>query len=151
MKTTTSVIHLTRIVFIILILFTIIACSSTVRYASNPQKKSNDTSQPSNFHTGQIITGSASYYGPKFHGRKTANGETFDMYKLSAAHKELPFETLIKVTNMKNGKSVTLKVNDRGPFVGDRILDLSYAAAVEIEMVEQGVADVTIKILRLGK
>jgi rare lipoprotein A len=129
-----------------------ISCTATNRYSTdrstNAYKSSVVTEK---FYTGQEISGKSSYYGSKFHGRKTANGETFDMYKLSAAHRELPFETLIKVTNIKNNKSVIVHINDRGPFVAGRILDLSYGAAKKIDMLDDGVAEVNIEILRLGK
>ena len=95
----------------------------------------------------QTYTGKASYYGPGFHGRRCANGEVFDMYKLTCAHKTLPFGTLLKVTNQKNGKSTIVKVTDRGPYVKGRIVDLSKAAAMEIDMLSSGVANVTIEII----
>jgi rare lipoprotein A (peptidoglycan hydrolase) len=91
--------------------------------------------------------GVASYYGEKFHGRKTANGEVFNMYKLTAAHRVLPLGTKIKVTHMSNGHSVVVKVNDRGPFIEGRVLDLSFAAALELEMVSAGTAEVMIEIV----
>lgn len=89
--------------------------------------------------------GICSYYGKKFHGRKTANGETFDMYAMTAAHKALPFNTHIKVTNLKNNKSIIVRINDRGPFVGKRILDLSYGAAREIGLGRAGIGKVRIE------
>lgn len=79
--------------------------------------------------THQTFNGTASWYGPYFHGRQTATGETFDQYDLTAAHKTLPFGTYLKVRNQLNGKSVVVRINDRGPYIGDRSLDLSYAAA----------------------
>ena len=91
--------------------------------------------------------GMASYYGKKFHKRKTASGETFNMYKLTAAHRVLPLGTIVKVTHMSNGQSVVVKVNDRGPFIEGRILDLSFAAALELEMVTAGTAEVMIEIV----
>ena len=91
--------------------------------------------------------GRASYYGKKFHGRKTANGETFNMYKLTAAHRVLPLGTIVKVTHLGNGRWVVVKVNDRGPFIEGRILDLSFAAALELEMVQAGTAQVMIEIV----
>ena len=91
--------------------------------------------------------GVASYYGEKFHGKKTANGETFNMYKLTAAHRVLPLGTVVRVTHLENGRWVVVKVNDRGPFVEGRVLDLSFAAALELEMVEQGTAKVMIEIV----
>jgi rare lipoprotein A (peptidoglycan hydrolase) len=94
--------------------------------------------------------GMASYYGPKFHGRPTSSGEIFDMYKLTAAHNTLPLGTVVKVTHLANNKSVVVKVNDRGPFIGGRILDLSYGAAQELDMIQEGVARVRIDILEFG-
>lgn len=91
--------------------------------------------------------GVASYYGEKFHGRKTANGETFNMYKLTAAHRVLPLGTRIRVTHLGNGRWVEVKVNDRGPFIEGRVLDLSFAAALELEMVKDGTAKVMIEII----
>ena len=92
-------------------------------------------------------TGYASWYGGKFQGRKTANGEVFDTYKYTAAHKTLPFDTLLKVKNLDNGKTVVVRVNDRGPFVKNRIIDLSYAAARDIGMIKTGTAKVRIQIV----
>ena len=98
----------------------------------------------------RVFTGKASYYGPQFHGRKTANGETFDQHGLTAAHKTWPFNTVCRVTNRSNGKQVTVRINDRGPFVPGRILDLSYGAADAIDGVIEGVMDVRIEILKWG-
>lgn len=92
--------------------------------------------------------GYASWYGKKFHGRQTANGEVFNMYKPSAAHKTLPLPSYVKVTNLKNGRNIVVRVNDRGPFHGNRIIDLSYAAARTLGMVEAGVAPVEIELLK---
>ena len=89
--------------------------------------------------------GIASWYGPSFHGRHTSCGEVFDMYRLSAAHKLLPMHTKISVTNLENGKSITLCVNDRGPFVPGRVLDLSYAAAKSLAFANKGLARILIR------
>ena len=89
-------------------------------------------------------SGIASYYADKFNGMKTANGEIFDENKLTAAHKTLPFGTMVKVTNLVNGKSVIVRINDRGPFVAGRIIDLSKAAAKKINLIEAGVVKVTV-------
>lgn len=91
----------------------------------------------------------ASYYAEKFHGKKTSNGENYNMYDYTCAHKELPFGTMLKVTNLANGKSVTVRVNDRGPFVANREIDLSKAAAIKLDMIESGTAKVKIEILQL--
>ena len=89
----------------------------------------------------------ASYYSYELGGRKTANGEMFDPSKLTAAHKTLPFGTMVKVTNVENGKSVIVRINDRGPFIAGRSIDLSYAAAAQIDMLAKGVAEVEIIVL----
>jgi len=96
---------------------------------------------------GEYVT--ASWYGPKFHGRPTASGEIFNMYDLTCAHKTMPFGTKLRVTNPENGKSVIVTVNDRGPFVRGRDIDLSYGAARAIGLVEKGVG--TVKIEYLGR
>ena len=90
-------------------------------------------------------TGTASWYGRQFHGRKTASGETFDMNALTAAHRSLPLNCFIRVTNRNNGKSVVVKVNDRGPFHGNRVLDLSYGAAKQLGITSVGTANVNIE------
>lgn len=92
-----------------------------------------------------IKKGLASWYGPRFHGKKTANGEIFDMYALTAAHKTLPIPSYAEVTNLKNNRKVIVRINDRGPFVGNRLLDLSYAAAKELAI--NGVGQVEIKAI----
>ncbi|WP_434779587.1 septal ring lytic transglycosylase RlpA family protein [Neisseria sp. Ec49-e6-T10] len=89
-------------------------------------------------------TGGASWYGKGFHGRKTSSGERYDMYEMTAAHRTLPIPSYVKVTNLKNGKEVVVKINDRGPFHGKRIIDLSYAAAKELDFVNHGVAQVKV-------
>ncbi len=94
-------------------------------------------------------TGKASWYGPGFAGRRTANGEVFDPGQLTAAHRELPFDTLVRVHNVQNGRSVVVRINDRGPFKGGRVIDLSRAAADAIGMVGAGVADVRLEVLTL--
>jgi rare lipoprotein A len=90
-------------------------------------------------------TGIASWYGRDFHGRKTASGEIFDMYGLSAAHRILPLGAIIRVTNLDNFKRIPLKLNDRGPFAGNRVLEVSYAAARELGFAQQGTARVKIE------
>ena len=92
-------------------------------------------------------TGMASWYGDAFHGKLTANGERYDMYTLSAAHKTLPLPTLVRVTNLSNGRSVIVRVNDRGPFVKERLIDLSYAAANALGYMNQGTARVRVQTL----
>lgn len=96
---------------------------------------------------GYIEEGNASWYGNPFHGRRASNGEVYDMYKLTAAHRTLPFDTMVRVTNINNGKNTTVRITDRGPFVSNRIIDLSLAAAREIESVGPGVVPVRIEVL----
>ncbi len=97
--------------------------------------------------TGWVQTGQASWYGRDFHGKPTASGEKYNMYGLSAAHKTLPLGTTVRVTNLDNKRHVTVKVNDRGPFVGKRIIDMSYGAARKLDMVESGLANVRIEVI----
>ncbi len=94
-----------------------------------------------------IEEGNASWYGVPYHGRKASNGEVYDMYKLTAAHRTLPFQTIVRVTNLRNGKQTEVRITDRGPFVEGRILDLSLAAAREIDMVATGVARVRLELV----
>jgi len=91
--------------------------------------------------------GIASWYGPNFHGKYTSNGEIYNMYALTAAHKTLPMDTIVKVTNLDNGKSVIVRINDRGPFVKNRIIDLSYAAAKKIGIDKTGTAHVKLEVI----
>ena len=91
--------------------------------------------------------GIASWYGTKFHGRLTSSGEPYDMYAMTAAHKTLPLPAYVRVTHVQNGRSIIVRVNDRGPFVGDRIIDLSYAAAVRLDMHNDGTALVDIEVV----
>jgi rare lipoprotein A len=91
--------------------------------------------------------GVASFYGSDFHGRTTANGEVFDMRRLTAAHRSLPFGTQVRVIDVSNGRSVVVRINDRGPYHGDRIIDLSRAAAVHLGIIDRGTAEVDLEIL----
>ncbi len=113
-------------------------------HSRNSQKETKD------FRKGQILEGEASYYGPKFHGRLTANGETYDQNGISCAHKTLPFNTILRVTLLSNGNSIDVRVNDRGPYKKGRIIDLSLGAAKRIGMVEQGTGRVRAQIIKLG-
>ena len=96
------------------------------------------------------MLGIASYYGPDFHGKLTANGEVYDMYGLTAAHKTLPLNTVIRVTNMSNRRNLIVRINDRGPYVAGRMLDLSYGAALKLGFVAQGTTRVKIEIIEIG-
>lgn len=95
----------------------------------------------------QMMAGTASWYGPGFHGRRTASGERFDQNALTAAHRSLPFGTRVRVTNQANGESVIVRINDRGPFHGNRVIDLSREAAAEIGLLRAGIGRVTIEVL----
>jgi len=99
------------------------------------------------FPSEKVQTGLASWYGPGFHGKRTASGEIFNMYELTAAHRTFPIGSYVMVTNLENGKSVLVRINDRGPFVKGRIIDLSYAAAKLIGLIGPGVAPVRVELL----
>ncbi|MDP7059637.1 MAG: septal ring lytic transglycosylase RlpA family protein [Candidatus Marinimicrobia bacterium] len=128
-----------------------ISCHSSPRYGqrNSSRLKTKDASGKVTKHR-KSMTGVTSFYAEDFHGKVTANGETYDMYGLTAAHKTLPFNTLIRVTNMDNKKSVVLRVNDRGPYAKGRILDCSYGAAVKLGFIGNGTAKVKIEVMELG-
>lgn len=96
------------------------------------------------------MNGVSSFYAEDFHGKLTANGEVFDMYGLTAAHKTLPLNTIVRVTNLANNKSLILRINDRGPYVKGRILDCSYGAAKKLDFLLQGTTKVRIEIIEVG-
>lgn len=130
-------------------LFVISACTSSVRFSSDKSDKSGQNSGKNSetVDAGAVFYGKASYYGDEFNGRKTANGEIYDGDKTTAAHKTLPFGTFIKVRNLNNNKEIVVRINDRGPFVSGRIIDLSYAAAKSLDMIRDGVVDVEITVI----
>lgn len=134
----------------ILIFFSLIviisSCSSAPRFT-----KDSDESGTRYKAGSSVLIGTASYYAEEFHGKKTANGEIYDMYKFTAAHIDLPFGTILKVTNMSKNKSVNVRINDRMPEFKNRLIDLSYGAAKEISMINDGIVKVKIEIIRLGK
>jgi len=142
----------------------LVGCASTPRFAtrSNPPSpraestaettKSEKTRPPRNL-TGKVLLtleGVASYYADDYHGKQTSNGEIFDMNELTAAHRTLPFGTTARVTNLENKKSVVVRINDRGPFKEGRIIDLSLAAAKELDLIRTGTARVKIEVLEWG-
>ncbi len=151
-------------IFIVLfMLFTLQGCISFVRFASKDKEKETEYIDKGNVTITEIDPertkslrvlyseeGYASYYSYEFHGKKTANGEIFDKDKPSAAHRTLPLGTIARVTNLKNGKSIILRINDRGPFKSGRILDVSYAAAVQLDFVKEGITKVRIDVLEYG-
>ena len=143
----------------ILILFFInfIACSNSPRYRTGPVKKSvSKKNSPvplktkSNVKHRKLMKGVSSFYADDFHGKLTANGEIYDMYGLTAAHKTLPLNTIVRVTNLANNKSLILRINDRGPYVKGRILDCSYGAAKKLDFITQGTTDVKVEVIEWG-
>jgi rare lipoprotein A len=145
----------------LLTLLILSGCASSVRYAADSstvkpvetrvESKSQPQPQPgpgpAPARARESFTGVASYYGPGFQGKKTASGERFDMHAMTAAHKTLPFGTMLRVTSLDNGKSVTVRVNDRGPFTRGRVLDLSKGAAQTIGMIQTGTAKVRCEVM----
>ncbi len=105
--------------------------------------------QESEIAIGYTQKGMASYYANKFHGKKTASGEKFDMYAMTAAHPKIPFNSIVKLTNLSNGKWVTVRINDRGPFTHRRILDMSKAAALKLDIIREGSAEITLEVLKI--
>ena len=105
------------------------------------------TYYPTVVKVGDRASGIASWYGPDFHGKKTSNGETYDMHAMTAAHKTLPMNTMVRVTNIKNGKSIVVRINDRGPFVAGRVIDLSKTGAVKLDVFNAGTAPVLLEVV----
>jgi rare lipoprotein A len=123
-----------KFLVVVFSLILIAACRARQNYFPEPE--------------GNIQTGTASWYGPEFHGKSTSSKEIYDMHDLTAAHNTLPLGTYVMVTNLANGRSVTVRINDRGPFVKDRVIDLSYAAAKALDMIGPGTAQVRIEVLK---
>ena len=160
-----------NLLYSLFVLIIILSCVASPRYSSDSSKtspknkasksaKNTSKSSPNDYRRyssnsnskikNDIITGISSWYGPNFHGKLTANGEVFDQYGVTAAHKTLPLGTVVRVTNLENDKSVILRINDRGPYVDDRVLDCSYGAAKKLDFMEEGTANVKIRIIELG-
>ncbi len=131
----------------LLLLVLLPAAGCSVRRPASPDSRHGTADQGKTTPKGDKQQGIASWYGGKFHGRTTASGERYDMNTLTAAHRELPFGTRVRVTNLDNGRQVVVRITDRGPFVKGRIIDLSRAAAKQIDMVQAGVARVRLEIL----
>jgi len=146
-----------RILLLIFVLLLVVGCSSQYDIRTDPagveipgsSKKEQGEKTASGADDRFYEVGIASWYGGKFNGRRTSNGEIYDMYKLTAAHKELPFNTIVEVENMRNRKKVIVRINDRGPFVKDRIIDLSYKAAISLDMDDVGTAPVVLRVVDL--
>ena len=135
------------------------ACTSAPRYAGSAtpkiSKKGKNVSSPkkvgnSKVKHRKIMKGISSFYAEDFHGKLTANGEVYDMYGVTAAHKTLPLNTVCRVTNLANNKSLILRINDRGPYIAGRILDCSYGAAKKLDFIQQGTTDVKIEVIEWG-
>ena len=140
---------MTKIILILLLFIS--ACGSSIAYGDYVDTTGWTRKQIESIKNHpKTQIGIASYYGKKFHKKLTANGETFNMYRVSAAHKSYPLGTKVRVTNLENGKSIKLVINDRGPFVRGRIIDLSYKAARKLDFVNQGTVKVRIDVIRLG-
>ncbi|NBC04808.1 MAG: septal ring lytic transglycosylase RlpA family protein [Bacteroidetes bacterium] len=137
-----SVKHSKITLAILMVVLLLIASSCGVIRRSSPPELSG---------SGRIIgSGIASWYGPNFHGKLTANGERYNMNDYTAAHKTLPFNTMVRVDNVENGKSVVVRINDRGPYIDNRIIDLSRKAAREIDMIGTGTTSVRLSVMREG-
>ena len=129
----------------------LISCSNSPRYhtSSKPGKKGHIPLTTKGMHA-KVSYGVSSFYAEDFHGKLTANGEVFDMYGITAAHKTLPLNTIVRVTNMENDKSIIARINDRGPFIPGRILDCSYGAALKLGFIAQGTTKVKIEVIEFG-
>ena len=135
------------VIIAVISLFLISSCTSNVRFSSENKTISTSPKSGEVLPFGYKFYGKASYYADKFDGRQTASGEIFSQSKNTAAHRTLKFGTVLKVTNLNNNKSTIVVVNDRGPFVEDRVIDLSRSAAEEIGMINSGVVDAEIVVL----
>jgi rare lipoprotein A len=133
-------------------------CASSVKYATRTPERERERAgreaegSPAARDQGEIYaSGFASYYGSEFHGRRTASGEIYDMNAMTAAHRMLPFGTMVEVENVENGREVIVRINDRGPFVPGRILDLSREAALRLGMMQTGTARVNLRLVETVK
>lgn len=140
-----------RLVFAFLLIPLAISCAPVRKMPSVPAKA--PTQPPSQIYpsVGEYQIGIASWYGNEEHGRQSASGLRFNKYEHTAAHRTLPLDTLVRVKNLENGKDVIVKINDRGPFIPGRIIDLSYAAAKSIDMIEKGTARVKVEVISLPR
>lgn len=133
-----------KILVLTFIVFSLSACSQS---SSKNRKHPSSSSPPNNSSISYHAKGKASYYADKYHGRKTASGERFNQRANTAAHRKLPFGTWVRVTNVNNGKRVAVKINDRGPFVKGRVIDLSKSAFASIANPRLGVVDVVVEVI----
>ena len=138
------------ILLYILVSLILFGCSSTTRFSGSDDNSENDT-RIKKISMLENETGTASFYADEFDGKKTANGEVYDMNDLTAAHPSLPFNTIVKVTNLSNGRSIEVRINDRMPQFKGRIIDLSLEAARRIEMINMGIQEVKLEVIKWGK
>ncbi len=134
------------LILCLLIILGLVSCASSNKVVSSDvvyKQKEPET-------VGDIQYGVSSYYADKFHGRRTANGEIYDMYGISGAHQTLPLNSIVKITNLENNKNLVIRVNDRGPFIKERIFDCSYGAAVKLGFISKGTAIVKVEVLEIG-
>jgi rare lipoprotein A len=150
--------HMFKIIVALIFFILLASCGGNGKYAyhtdsSSPRKGqkpytiNGELYEPLSSHEGFVQSGIASWYGSDFHGKTTSNGDSYDMYAMTAAHKTLPLGVYVKVRNRNNGLETVVRINDRGPFVTGRIIDLSYSAAKEIGLIENGTAPVRIEAL----
>ena len=137
--------------WLLILTLLLMSCSNSPRYrtGSKPGKKGLIPLATKGMHV-KVLYGVSSFYAEDFHGKLTANGEVYDMYGITAAHKTLPLNTIVRVTNMENDKSIIVRINDRGPFIPGRILDCSYGAALKLGFIAQGTTKVKIEIIEFG-
>jgi rare lipoprotein A len=135
---------------LIIVFFLLTACAPRHRVVYERRMPPPEKKEVVKGESKEVQYGVASWYGGEFHGRPTSSGEVYDMYQLTCAHNTLPLGTVVMVTNLENGRSLELKVNDRGPFVKERILDVSYAAAQMLGMWEKGTAPVKVEVIVPG-
>ena len=125
-----------------------LTCQGRIRIIKYQIKRSRIIQSKKNIE--KLIKGISSFYAEDFHGKLTANGEVYDMYGLTAAHKTMPLNTICRVTNLENDKSLILRINDRGPYIKGRILDCSYGAAKKLDFIKQGTTMVKIEVIEWG-
>lgn len=142
--------HNIRLLILVGLTLLVTSCGAVSPFGERTAPEERE-SMAERFSPGDIIQrGSSSWYGPNFQGKITANGEVYNMNDLTAAHRTLPFNTVVRVTNQANGRNVEVRINDRGPYIGDRIIDISRRAAEEIDMIQVGVQEVELQLVRIG-
>jgi len=154
---------LLQINFIVIILLFLMGCSqkNDIHYFKNKEKRYSSATMrpyviygikyyPKKTYIGETFRGVASWYGPNFNGKKTSSGEVYNMYGYTAAHKTLPMHTIVEVINVKNNRRIKLRINDRGPFVGDRIIDLSKQVAINLDLFNSGTSEVIVRVVEIS-